>query len=93
MDRRARGLDVQEFSIWKDGCEDAVDGIGVGKGESPAEMQARVDEVIEEIREIQGAGTEGREDVDILIVGFCSIGWRALADLVVVAVRFLIATF
>ena len=38
-------------------------------------MEARIDEAIEEIREIQGAGmAEGREDVDIFIVGFCLTG-------------------
>ena len=93
VDRRERGLDIEEFSIWKDGCEDSIDGVGVGKGESPAEMEARIDEVIKEVREIQGAGiAEGRADVNILIVGFRFIGWRALADLAVV-VRFLTVTF
>ena len=93
VDRRERGLDIEEFSIWKDGCEDSIDGVGVGKGESPAEMEARIDEVIKEVREIQGAGiAEGREDVNILIVGFRSIGWSALANLAVV-VRFLTVTF
>ena len=32
MDRGERGLGIEEFSVWKDGCEDSVDGIGVGKG-------------------------------------------------------------
>ncbi|PUU77888.1 histidine phosphatase superfamily, partial [Tuber borchii] len=69
VDRRERGLDIEGFNIWKDGCEDSIDGVGVGKGESPAEMEARIDEVIKEVREIQGAGiAEGRKDVDILIV-------------------------
>ena len=41
-------------------------------------MEARIDEVIKEACEIQGAGiVEGREDVDILIIEFRSIGWRA----------------
>jgi len=56
VDRRERGLDIEEFSVWKDGCEDSIDGIGVGKGESPVEMEARIDEVIKEVHEIQGAG-------------------------------------
>ncbi|KAG0124254.1 histidine phosphatase superfamily [Tuber indicum] len=68
-DRRRRGLVVEGFSIWKDGCEDSVDGFGIGKGESPKEMEARIDEIIKEIRDIQGGGIEeGRGDVDILIV-------------------------
>ncbi|RPA94925.1 phosphoglycerate mutase-like protein [Choiromyces venosus 120613-1] len=67
-DRRKRGLDIEGFSIWKDGCEDSADGIGVGKGESAKEMAGRIDEVIAEIRGIQGRGIgEGRGDVDILI--------------------------
>jgi len=37
-------------------------------------MEARIDEVIKEACEIQGAGiAEGREDVDILIIGFRSM--------------------
>ncbi|PWW74987.1 phosphoglycerate mutase-like protein [Tuber magnatum] len=68
-DRRRRGLEVEGFCIWKDGCEDSVDGIGIGKGESPKEMEERIDEVIREIRGIQGQGIEaGRGDVDVLIV-------------------------
>lgn len=67
-------MGIEEFSVWKDGCEDSVDGIGVGKGRALRKWRQGLME-IREIREIRGAGmAEGREGVDILIVGFCLIG-------------------
>jgi len=37
VDRRERELDIEEFSIWKDGCEDSMNGVGVGMGEGLAD--------------------------------------------------------
>ena len=36
-DQRERELDIEEFSIYKDGCEDSMNRGGVGKGESLAD--------------------------------------------------------
>lgn len=61
-------MGIEEFSVWKDRCEDSVDGIGVGKGRALRKWR-------QGLMEIRGAWmAEGREGVDILIVGFCLIG-------------------
>ena len=49
-------------------------GVGLERGRV-SRMEVRIDEVIKEACEIQGAGiAEGMEDVDILIIEFRSIG-------------------
>jgi probable phosphoglycerate mutase len=69
-DRLSRGLDTERpFNIWRDGCENASDGVGAGPGESKQEISARIDDVIGEVREIHRAGMEtGSGNVDVLIV-------------------------
>ncbi len=58
--RKERGLDGEkEWDIWRDGCEG---------GESPAEITARLDELIKKIREMQGPHMRGGEAVDVVIV-------------------------
>lgn len=50
--RKARGLDEERaWNIWEDGCEE---------GESPAELAARLDEVIAEIRQLQEGFLNGK---------------------------------
>jgi len=60
--RKAKGLDQdREWDIWRDGCEG---------GESPAQLQARIDTLIAEIKSIQGPlikSTSG-EPKDIVLI-------------------------
>ncbi|KAI5804299.1 histidine phosphatase superfamily [Geopyxis carbonaria] len=59
---RARASQGQEWDIWRDGCEG---------GESAAAMSARVDSVIDEIRERQRPWFDNKEEegcYDVLIV-------------------------
>ena len=67
--RKQRGLDRDaKWDIWHHGCEE---------GESPAEVEARLDRLIENIKEIQGpflkasggTQTEGSKDVVIIAHG------------------------
>ncbi|KAG5361331.1 Sedoheptulose 1,7-bisphosphatase [Yarrowia sp. C11] len=60
-DRTARGIDKDghKWNIWSDGCED---------GESPEEVQKRVDELIREIRVIhKKALDEKKEHCDVMV--------------------------
>jgi broad specificity phosphatase PhoE len=68
--RKEKGLDKDRpFNIWVDGCED---------GESPAEVTARLDLLIEKIKEIQGPYMHGEKAVDIVIIAHGHIS-RAFA--------------
>lgn len=55
-----RGLiKERQWDIWRDGCEG---------GESPAEVTARLDLVIDKIKKIQGAYIHGEKGVDIVLI-------------------------
>ncbi|KAL8402557.1 hypothetical protein RB596_009073 [Gaeumannomyces avenae] len=58
--RKERGLDSErKWDIWRDGCEG---------GESMDQITRRLDELILEIREIQGPCMNGEQPADVLIV-------------------------
>lgn len=59
--RLDNGLNTAEnpWDIWRDGCVD---------GESPAQITARIDDLISRIRVIQGANMNGEAPADIVIV-------------------------
>ncbi|KAK7537487.1 phosphoglycerate mutase [Phyllosticta citribraziliensis] len=58
--RATRGLDGERpWDIWRDGCED---------GESPAEVTARLDDLIREIRDMQRPYMHGEKPVDVVLV-------------------------
>lgn len=58
--RAAQGLDSERpWDIWRDGCEG---------GESPAEVQARLDALIARIREIQAPCMRGEGSADVVVV-------------------------
>ncbi|KAK8193585.1 putative phosphoglycerate mutase [Phyllosticta capitalensis] len=58
--RASRGLDTQRpWDIWRDGCEE---------GESAAQVTKRLDDLIREIRQIQGPYMHGEKPVDVVLV-------------------------
>ncbi|KAK7528290.1 putative phosphoglycerate mutase [Phyllosticta citriasiana] len=58
--RAAAGLDADRpWDIWRDGCEG---------GEGPAQVTARLDDLIREIRAMQGPYMHGEKAVDVVLV-------------------------
>ncbi|POS86091.1 hypothetical protein EPUL_001035 [Erysiphe pulchra] len=58
--RKERGLDVdRSWNIWIDGCED---------GESPEEVTHRLDEMIDQIKDIQRPYMHGEDSADIVLI-------------------------
>ena len=58
--RESQGLDKEKpWDIWRDGCED---------GETPHQVTARLDALIQEIQEIQQPYMHGEKPVDIVLV-------------------------
>ncbi|KAL1881686.1 hypothetical protein Plec18167_003285 [Paecilomyces lecythidis] len=58
--RKEHGLDQdREWNIWRDGCEE---------GESPQEVTARLDSLIEEIHAFQAGNMHGEKPADVLLV-------------------------
>ncbi|KKY19456.1 putative phosphoglycerate mutase [Diplodia seriata] len=58
--RAARGLDGERaWDIWRDGCEE---------GETPAEVTARLDALIAEIRALQAPCMHGESPADVVLV-------------------------
>ncbi|KAK1148800.1 hypothetical protein N8T08_008685 [Aspergillus melleus] len=58
--RKDHGLDAERpWDIWRDGCED---------GESPQEVTARIDSLIDEIRAMQKDNMHGENPSDVLLV-------------------------
>ncbi|WPH01252.1 sedoheptulose 1,7-bisphosphatase [Acrodontium crateriforme] len=58
--RKAQGLDAErEWDIWRDGC---------AGGESPAEVTARIDSLIAQIRDLQAPHMHDSEPKDVILV-------------------------
>ncbi|KAF2772999.1 phosphoglycerate mutase-like protein [Teratosphaeria nubilosa] len=58
--RKSRGLDSKrEWDIWTDGCEN---------GETPAQVTARIDSLIAQIKELQAPHMKDCEPKDIILV-------------------------
>ncbi|XRM48660.1 hypothetical protein ABZX51_011570 [Aspergillus tubingensis] len=58
--RKEHGLDVDRaWDIWRDGCEE---------GESPADVTARIDSLIEEIRALHQGNMHGEAPADVVLI-------------------------